>query len=60
MKLTGHIKRAADGSLDLEVSELPELVAHAGSFEGISAVISAAAARLTGLPETDFEIEVRF
>ncbi|MFE4542234.1 hypothetical protein [Arthrobacter sp. NPDC056727] len=60
MKLTAQIKNAADGRLDLRVVELPELVAHARKFDDIPDAVRDAAARLTGRPGQDFDVEVRY
>jgi hypothetical protein len=60
VRLTAQIKKAADGWLDLRVVELPELEAHAHKFEDIPGVVRDAAARLTGRPVQDFDVEVRY
>ncbi|MBT2551552.1 hypothetical protein [Arthrobacter sp. ISL-5] len=60
LKLTAHIRSAADGWLDLSVEELPDLVARARNFEGIPDSVREAAARLTGDPSEEFDVEVRF
>jgi hypothetical protein len=60
MILTAQIKKAADGWLDLQVVELPDLEAHARKVEDIPDVVRDAAARLTGRPGHDFDVEVRY
>jgi hypothetical protein len=59
MRLTAQITKAADGRLDLRVVELPELEAHARKFDDIPDAVKDAAARLTGRPGQDFEVEIR-
>ncbi|MGA8791257.1 MAG: transcriptional regulator [Paenarthrobacter sp.] len=60
MKLTTQIRYAADGWLELEVAELPGLVAHARRVEDIPDAVRAAAAVLTGKPYQEFDVEVRY
>ena len=60
MKLTAQIGTASDGRLDLRVLELPELEAQASSVEAIPGAVREAAARLTGRPNEDFDIEIRY
>lgn len=51
---------AADGWVDLHVLQLPDLEAHARRMDEIPDVIRDAAARLTGRPKNDFNVEVRY
>ena len=60
MKLTAHIKKAAEGWLDLAVVELPATEAHARNVEEIPGVVRVAAARLTGRSEEEFDVEVSY
>ena len=55
-----EIKKATDGRLDLEVPELPELQVMAKRTVDIPEVVRDAAAKLTGLPESDFTIDVGY
>jgi hypothetical protein len=60
MKLTAQIKKATDGWLDIRVVELPELVAHARKLDDIDDAARDAAAKLTGRPRQDFDVEVLY
>ncbi|RAM37261.1 transcriptional regulator [Arthrobacter globiformis] len=60
MKLTAQIGTAADGRLNLRVLELPELKTHARRVDEIPDAVRDAAAKLTGRPKDDFDIEVRY
>ena len=60
MRLNAQIRKATDGRLDLHVVELPDLEAHARKFEDIPDAVRDAAARLTGRPGQDFDVEVRY
>lgn len=60
MKLTAHIKKAADGWMELDVDELPGLVAGARNVEDIPSAVRAAAAAFTGRAVQDFDVEVMF
>ncbi|MDR6508104.1 hypothetical protein [Arthrobacter oryzae] len=60
MRLTAHIRLAADGWLELEVEQLPGLQAHARTVGDIPGAVIAAAAALTGKAASEFEVEVRF
>ena len=57
MNLTVKIKNAADVWLDLNVVELPNLVVGARNIGEIPLIVSEAAARLTGRPEHEFDVE---
>ena len=60
MKLTAKIKSAADSGIELRVPELPGLEAHARNVAEIPDAVKDAAARLTGRPKDDFDVEVRY
>lgn len=60
MRLTVKIRKATDGRLDLEVPELPEVQVVAKRVGDIPEVVRDAAAKLTGLPENDFNIDVGY
>jgi hypothetical protein len=60
VKLTGHIKRAAGGRVELEVDQIPGLEAHAQNVEDIPNAIRIAAGAWTGKPGPEFEVEVRY
>jgi len=60
VKLTAHIRLAADGWLKLEVDELPQLEAHARAVREIPDAVRTAAAVLTGKPRQEFEIDLRY
>jgi hypothetical protein len=60
LKLTVHILQAIDGRFDLRVFELPELAAQARGVDEIPDAVKDAAARLTGRPKHDSDIEVRY
>lgn len=58
MNLSVKITKATDGCLDLKVVELPQLDINARNAGEIPLVVSEAAAKLTGRPEQDFNIDV--
>lgn len=60
MNLTAYIKDAADGWFDLRTLELPELQATAHRVEDIREVVREAAAKLTGRPASEFDVEVSY
>lgn len=60
MNLTVKILKVADGLLDLRVVELPELDLSARTIREIPAIVSEAAARLTGRPEQEFDVDVGY
>jgi hypothetical protein len=60
MNLTVKIMKAEDGLLDLRVVELPDLDLSARTFGEIPALVSEAAARLTGRSEQEFDVEVGY
>ncbi|MFF2347009.1 hypothetical protein [Pseudarthrobacter sp. NPDC058119] len=60
MKLTAHIKDATDGWFDLRTLELPELQATAHRVEDIPEAVREAAAKITGKPASEFDVEVSY
>lgn len=58
--MTVQIKSAADGWLDLKVVELPTLDVSARDLGEIPCIVGEVAARLTGRPEQEFDVKVRY
>ncbi|WP_285245771.1 hypothetical protein [Pseudarthrobacter sp. fls2-241-R2A-127] len=56
MQLTTRILSARDGWFELEVLELPELLAYAKAFDEIPQAVRSAAAVCTGRPVDDFDV----
>lgn len=56
MTLTVYISSATDGYFLVKAKELPDLAAKAISIRGVPDAARAAAAKLTGLAPSDFDV----
>ena len=58
--MTVYIIRAGDGHLVVGVAELPSLTATCQNLDGITDIVKAQAAQLTGLPQENFDTKLPY